>query len=85
MLKLDTRWRRALLAAAALTVATNSTLHEDVFASAPREGDWVGSWATAVQGVVDSITDGAGSTDRSATNVPFLLPSPGWSPRRQRL
>ena len=52
MLKLNTRWRRALLAAAALTVATNSTLHEDVFASALREGHWVGSWATAVQGVV---------------------------------
>ena len=52
MLKLDVRWRRALLAAAALTVATNSALHEHVFASALREGQWVGSWATAVQGVV---------------------------------
>jgi hypothetical protein len=52
MLKLDTRWRRAILAAAALTVVTTSTLHQDVFARALREVHWVGSWATAVQGVV---------------------------------
>ena len=52
MLKLDTRWRRALLAAAALTLATSSTFHQDLSASAQREGRWVGSWATAAQGVV---------------------------------
>ena len=52
MLKLDTRWRRALLAAAALIVATTGTLHQDLSASGRREGHWVGSWATAVQGVV---------------------------------
>jgi lysophospholipase L1-like esterase len=52
MLKQDTRWRRALLGAAALTIATSSTLYEDVLAGAPRVAHWVGSWATAVQGVV---------------------------------
>ena len=52
MLNLDACWRRALLAAAALTVATSGTLHQDVSASGRREGHWVGSWAAAAQGVV---------------------------------
>ena len=43
---------RALLGAAALTVATTGTLHQDLSASALRNGHWVGSWATAAQGVV---------------------------------
>jgi lysophospholipase L1-like esterase len=52
MPKLDARRSGALLAAAALTVATIGTLHRDVSADGRREGHWVGSWATAAQGVV---------------------------------
>ena len=52
MPNLDALRRRAFIAAAALTVATSSTLHQDVSANGRREGHWVGSWATAAQGVV---------------------------------
>jgi lysophospholipase L1-like esterase len=44
--------RGALIAAVTLTVATSTTLHRDLMASALSDGRWVGSWTTATQGVV---------------------------------
>ena len=52
MMGLNMLRHRAFLAAAALTVATSGTLHQNLSASALRNEDWVGSWATATQGVV---------------------------------
>jgi lysophospholipase L1-like esterase len=52
MPRLSALARRALLAAVTVTAATTSALHRDVAASAPSDEYWVGSWATAPQGVV---------------------------------
>jgi lysophospholipase L1-like esterase len=64
MLKLNTRWCRALLTAAALTVTTSSTLHQDVSANALGDGHWVGSWATAPQGVIGAPSQYSNQTLR---------------------
>ena len=61
---LPTLTRRALLTAVALTVATSSTLHRNVIASALSDGRWVGSWTTAPQGVVGAPSEYSNQTLR---------------------
>jgi len=66
--------RRALLASISLVVATSSASGQDVSASAPGDGHWIGSWATAPQGVVGASSQYSNQTLRliyGATIPPF--------------
>jgi len=51
MLRPNSARRRILLASVSLVMAATTTLRQDVIARAPSGQHWVGSWATAPQGV----------------------------------